>query len=185
MEQCPEEGQTWTGQEDFDIHFCVIFDLWCQGFISGRETGWWPLSPPIFDILSNIYYFSKTQGLESLGNSWDNSYVIFFALDIIYPLLVVNKTYTKILKRFKILFPRLCIPWNRIFNFYCDNYFNTQRKYLKVLRIRNTWSRVNIRFCIRLFWFVHLLVLMLTMCRSEYCISLYFFSNWVIYLLVS
>ena len=51
----PGGGRAWAGRGDFDVHLCVIFDPWCQGFISGRETGWWPLSPLIFDILSNIY----------------------------------------------------------------------------------------------------------------------------------
>ena len=39
LEQTREIQQNWTGQEKFDIYFCVFFDCCCQTLISERETG--------------------------------------------------------------------------------------------------------------------------------------------------
>ena len=33
-------GKNWTGQEKFDIYFCVFFDCYCQGL----------MSPPKYEI---------------------------------------------------------------------------------------------------------------------------------------
>ena len=52
-------GQDWTGQEGFDIYFCVFFDCCCQSSISGRETGHWAMSSPKFEIFLMFPYFLR------------------------------------------------------------------------------------------------------------------------------
>ena len=54
MKQCQEIKQNWTGQENFEIYFCVIFDHYYQFFIYGRKTGYKALSPTIFCDIANI-----------------------------------------------------------------------------------------------------------------------------------
>ena len=39
MKQITEIKQNRTGTENFDACFCVIFDRYCQSFISEKETG--------------------------------------------------------------------------------------------------------------------------------------------------
>ena len=36
---------SWTGKQNFDIYFCVLFDCHCQSLIFGRKTGYWAMSP--------------------------------------------------------------------------------------------------------------------------------------------
>ena len=39
LEQFKEIQENWTGLENFDIYFCVLFDCYCQSLISGSEAG--------------------------------------------------------------------------------------------------------------------------------------------------
>ena len=39
LEQSKKIQENWTRLEYFDIVFCVLFDHYCQSFISTRETG--------------------------------------------------------------------------------------------------------------------------------------------------
>ena len=39
FQQSRQIRQNRTGSQNFHICFCVIFDCYCQGFISGREAG--------------------------------------------------------------------------------------------------------------------------------------------------
>ena len=40
LEQNREIQENWTGQEKFDICFCVLFECYCQSLICWRETGY-------------------------------------------------------------------------------------------------------------------------------------------------
>ena len=43
-------------EQKFDIYFCVFFDCYCQGLISGRETEHWVMFPPKFEIFQIFPY---------------------------------------------------------------------------------------------------------------------------------
>ena len=82
--------------ENSDICFCVIFNYWCQRlFLEGRlDTGLCPRPFSLFPVL--------------FCNSWDNLYTMYFVISNT-ALLVANRTYTKILKRFIVWCTRLKI----------------------------------------------------------------------------
>ena len=45
-----EVQQNWTEQENFDMYFYLFFNCFCQGVVSGRETGRWTMSPASFEF---------------------------------------------------------------------------------------------------------------------------------------
>ena len=69
LEQNREIQSNWTGQEKFDIYFCLFFDCYCQSLISGGETGHWAMSPPKFKIFLIFPYFLRSLSLKSFSNS--------------------------------------------------------------------------------------------------------------------
>ena len=36
--------------QDFGIYFCILFDCYCHNLIFGRETGYYAMFPPTFNI---------------------------------------------------------------------------------------------------------------------------------------
>ena len=75
------EKSSKTGQEMFDIYFCIFFDCYCQSVISGGD---WALGCDFIQIwdFPNISLFPKMLSLKLSGNSWGNSYTKFTILDI-------------------------------------------------------------------------------------------------------
>ena len=60
LEQNREIQANCTGQENFDVYFCVFLDYYCQSSISGRETGRWAMSPHKFEIFLTFPYFLRS-----------------------------------------------------------------------------------------------------------------------------
>ena len=59
-------GQTiWNKTEESskagqDVYFCVFFYCYCQSLISRRETGYYAMSPLIFEIFLIFSYFLRS-----------------------------------------------------------------------------------------------------------------------------
>ena len=64
FEQTREIHKNWTGQENFDIYFCVFSDFYCQSLFSRWETGHQAMSLPKFEIFLTFPYFLRSQVLS-------------------------------------------------------------------------------------------------------------------------
>lgn len=59
LEQGKEIEQNWTGLENIDIWFCVLFG-YCQSLIFRSETGLWTISPPKLEIFLTLTNFLRS-----------------------------------------------------------------------------------------------------------------------------
>ena len=60
LEQYREIQYNWTGQETFNLYFCMFLDCHCQSLISGRETGHKAMFPLKFKIYLIFPYFLRS-----------------------------------------------------------------------------------------------------------------------------
>ena len=101
MKQCQEIKQNWAGRRNFGIYFCVIFDHQYQILILEGKLGARLCFQPFLRFFQYLQIFCCLSTREATR-------IQYFLYQIsCTTLFVVNRTYTKILKCFIILCPRL------------------------------------------------------------------------------
>ena len=66
LERSNEIQYNWTGLENFDICFSILFECYCLVLVPARETGHWAIYPTNFETILIIPNFLRFNVLTHL-----------------------------------------------------------------------------------------------------------------------